>query len=71
MSKKKPYEFRLTKQSFYNSELYEMPHGTVYAENDSDAKELVKQEATRAEIRLSASLIVKIELKIKDEWVEI
>lgn len=67
----KDYEFRLTKQSFYSSELFEMPIGVVHASTDDEAKALVKDIAARTEIRLSASLIVKVEIKIDDKWVEI
>lgn len=67
----KDYEFRLTKQSFYSSELFELPLGRVQASTDDEAKALVKDIASRTEIRLSASLIVKVEIKIDDKWVEI
>lgn len=65
------YQFRLTKRSIYNGTEYFLPLGQVEAENRADAEKKIHDEAMRAEFHLSASMIVKTEIMIDNQWQEI
>jgi len=64
------YQYRFTKRSFYDKSESQI-EGFLDAKNFEDAKKKMNIVGLRAEVLLSASLIVKVEIFDEGKWIVI
>lgn len=64
------YQYRFTKRNYHDQSESQI-EGFLDAENFEDAKKKVNVVGLRAEVLLSASLIVKVEIFDEKRWIVI
>lgn len=64
------YLVRLTKKNFYSGDFSSI-QGPINADSDNEARKEAWELATRTELRLSASVIEKVEVQINGKWEEV